>query len=112
MTDPTTNPDRTIGTDLDALADRMVEIWRSVLRDVEVGLDSHLLDLGGTSLTAVRIRSRVLAEFGKEIELVDFLDHPTPRALAAVVTAAPRWRGPQSWQQIDWEGDAGGNDKG
>jgi acyl carrier protein len=88
--------------DIDTIRKRIVEIWASVLRQPEVQEDSHLLDLGATSLTAVRIRSRIRAELGKEVPLVDLLEHPTPRQLAPVVAAAEPWLGPQSWQQLDW----------
>jgi acyl carrier protein len=87
------------------LAERLVAIWRGVLKTTDVHADTNLLDLAVTSLTAVRIRSRIRAELGKEIELIDILDHPSPRELAMVIAAAPAWAGPQPWQQLDWSAD-------
>jgi acyl carrier protein len=90
-------PDLT--TDVERIAERVVAIWKSVLPDVDVEPDTNLLDLPATSLTAVRIRSRIRAELGKEIELIDILENPTPRELASVIAAAPAWSPPPPWQQ-------------
>lgn len=81
---------------------QVIGIWRHFFPNAEIGPDSHLLDLGATSLTAVRIRSRIRAELGREIELVDLLEHPTPRELAVVVAAAEPWQGVEPWHQVDW----------
>jgi acyl carrier protein len=96
--EPTTRP----GEDLDAITERVAAIWRSVLGVPDIHADSHLLDLGATSLTAVRIRSRIRAEFDREIDLIDFLEHPTPRELAPIVAAADEWSGPDPWHQLQW----------
>jgi acyl carrier protein len=98
--EPATAPD----AGLDDITRRVVAIWRSVLARDDIEPDSHLLDLGATSLTAVRIRSRIRAELGREVDLIDFLEHPTPRELAPIVAAASPWAGPEPWHQIDWSG--------
>ena len=69
-----------------------------MFQSADIDADSHLFDLGATSLTAVRIRSRIRAELGLEIDLVDLLDYPTPRELAGLLATAPAWQGPQPWQ--------------
>ncbi|MEV0232208.1 acyl carrier protein [Nonomuraea sp. NPDC050786] len=94
-------------SELAELTESLVTIWRQVLRMAEIDADSHLMDLGATSLTAVRLRSRVRAELGKEIDLVEFLEHPTPRELAPVIAEAPAWSGPQPWHQIEWTPESG-----
>lgn len=86
---------------LDHIAERIVVIWRELTKVPDIGADTDLFDIGATSLTAVRIRSRIRAELGKEIELVDLLEHPTPRELASVIATADVWQG-QPWQQLDW----------
>jgi aryl carrier-like protein len=88
--------------DVDEIRRHIVAIWTSTLRGAEVDEDSHLMDLGITSLTAVRIQSRIRAELGKEVSLVDLLEHPTPRELAPVVAAAQQWDGAQEWHLLDW----------
>lgn len=92
-------------TELDALTGRIVDIWRRVVGTEDVGPQTHLLDVGANSLSVVRIRSRIRSELGKEIELVDLLDHATPRAQAELVTTAPDWGGPDSWEQLDWSAE-------
>jgi acyl carrier protein len=86
----------------DELTEKVAAIWRTVLNEENLTADSHLLDLGATSLNVVRIRAKIRADLGKEVDLLDFLDHPTPRELAMVVATAPAWQGPQTWHQLDW----------
>jgi hypothetical protein len=95
------------GAEVDRIAARVVAIWQGVLREPDLGPDSHLLSTGATSLTAVRIQSRIRAEFGKDIDLIDLLEHPTPRDLAPVIAAAGPWQGLESWRQLDWADDDG-----
>jgi acyl carrier protein len=77
----------------DALVQQIVAIWQRVAPNCVVEPDTDLFDLPVTSLEAVRIRSWIRAELGREIELYDFVDHPTLQELAAVVAAAPVWEG-------------------
>lgn len=77
------------------LVGQVIEIWRSVLGQVEIEPDSNLLDLGATSLTAVRIRARIRAELGRDVDLIDFLEYPTPRQLASVVVTSEKWDAPK-----------------
>jgi hypothetical protein len=87
---------------LGAVIEHLIEIWRHVLGMDGVAADSHLLELGATSLTAVRIRTRIRAELRRDVDLIDFLEHPTPRELAAIVAVAPPWQGVEPWYQLDW----------
>lgn len=84
------------------ITERVVAIWRELTRVPDIDADTDLFEVGATSLTAVRIRSRIRAELGKEIELVDLLDHPTPRELATVIATAETWSGVQPWQRLQW----------
>lgn len=93
----------------DVDTEQVIAIWRTFFPHADIGPDSHLLDLGATSLTAVRIRSRIRAELGREVELVDLLEHPTPRELAKVIAAAEPWQGLEPWHQVDWSADATGD---
>jgi hypothetical protein len=72
---------------------RLIEIWSDLLLSSAVGRDTDFQDHGGTSLTAVRIRSRIRAEFGRDVDLVDLLDEATPARVAALISVAPLWRG-------------------
>jgi acyl carrier protein len=77
----------------DELTEHVVAIWRSVLPAVEIDADSHFFDMGATSIAAMQIRARIRADLGKDVELVAFMQQPTPRKLASVIAAAPAWHG-------------------
>ncbi|MEU4244971.1 acyl carrier protein [Actinoplanes sp. NPDC026619] len=80
----------------------VVDLWRSLIDLPDIDADTHLLDVPASSLTAVRMRSRIQSELGKEIDLIDILDHPTPREMAELIARAPAWTGEQPWPEDDW----------
>ncbi|HEU4453112.1 MAG TPA: non-ribosomal peptide synthetase, partial [Longimicrobium sp.] len=72
----------------------LVEIWREVLELERVGADDNFFDLGGHSLRATRIVSRVEARLGVKISVGSLFDCPTVRDLARLVDErAPAPRG-------------------
>ncbi|WP_170176472.1 acyl carrier protein [Lentzea flaviverrucosa] len=79
--------------DLTETTEIIVEIFRELLKRDDVDHDSSLADLGATSLTAVRIRSRIRSRLGKSIELMDIMENLRPRELAVVTAGAPEWLG-------------------
>ncbi len=52
-----------------------------------VGLDESFFDLGGTSLTAMRLASRTKAKTGLVLPMRALVENPTPAALARVMDA-------------------------
>jgi acyl carrier protein len=62
--------------------DRLRTLWRGLLGPVDLPSDADFFDLGGNSLSAVELMTRVRAEFGVEIGIVALFDHPTLDALA------------------------------
>jgi amino acid adenylation domain-containing protein len=66
------------------LARAVREIWQDVLRIDEIGPDEDLFDLGGHSLTMIRITARIKRGYGVEVPLDVFFDAPT---ITGVVTA-------------------------
>jgi len=60
-------------------------IWSEVL-SLEVGVDDNFLDLGGHSLAATRIVSRVINEFQIELPLQVVFQSPTVARMAGVIT--------------------------
>lgn len=80
-------------TDLAETTKIIVEIFRELLKREDIDHNSSLADLGATSLTAVRIRSRIRSRLGKSIELMDIMDNLRPRELAVVTAGAPEWQG-------------------
>ena len=60
-------------------------IWSEVLEVERVGADDDFFDLGGHSLKATRIFSRVSARLGVELPVGVIFDRPTVRGMAAAV---------------------------
>jgi hypothetical protein len=71
--------------------DRLVAIWSDLLGAGVVNGHTDFLEMGGSSLTAVRIRAQVRAEFGRDMALTELLELRTPQGVAAGLPHAPRW---------------------
>ncbi|MFE2109339.1 phosphopantetheine-binding protein [Kitasatospora sp. NPDC059463] len=52
-------------------------LWREVLGVEEVGVNDDFFALGGHSLAAVQINTRIQGRFGTELDLRDFFQSPT-----------------------------------
>ena len=65
----------------------VAEIWAEVLGIDRVGVHDNFFDLGGHSLAATRIVTRVIDKFHLELPLQVLFDSPTVEKMAAVVTA-------------------------
>jgi acyl carrier protein len=63
----------------------LAEIWAEALGLDRVGIDDNFVDLGGHSLTATQIITRVIRELGVELPLQSLLDAPTVAHMARVV---------------------------
>ena len=66
----------------------VTEVWASVLGLPAAGVTANLFDLGGTSLKAVAILSRLRTLQGRAPSLAAFLEDPTVEGLARAVEAA------------------------
>jgi acyl carrier protein len=80
---------------------RVVEIWKEVLEMDSIAVDDDFFEIGGHSLLAMRILSRVQKLFEVEVPLRTFFQNPTVAALgdeidqmrqAGKVTKAPVYR--------------------
>jgi len=65
----------------------LVRIWEEVLDVNPVGIHDNFFDLGGDSLAATRVVSRVIKQFQLEIPLQSLFQSPTIADMAAVITA-------------------------
>ena len=63
----------------------MLGIWQEALGIAVTGVDANFFELGGNSLAAARVRSRLSAACGVDVPLQLVFDHPTVTALAAAV---------------------------
>ncbi|MEV5508099.1 Pls/PosA family non-ribosomal peptide synthetase [Streptomyces orinoci] len=90
-----TRPRAAPGTPLER---RLAGLWQEVLGGAELSVeDDFFCDLGGHSMTAARLISRLRTEPGlREVAMGDLYAHPTVRELAAFVEAAGRSAAPRA----------------
>ena len=62
--------------------DRLATIWQEVLGLDNVNLDDDFFDVGGHSLLAARLLSRIEAEFGRRVSMAELFAEPTFGGLA------------------------------
>ena len=68
----------------------LTEIWAEVLAVDRVGIHDNFFDLGGDSLAASRVLSRVLQSFKLQLPVKALFDAPTVARMAEVVNEAQR----------------------
>ena len=64
------------------LADAIADVWRSVLRVSQIGLDDNFFDRGGNSLLLMAAHARLQEVLQIEIPITDLFEFATIRALA------------------------------
>jgi len=67
----------------------VAELWQGLLGIERVGIHDSFLELGGDSLLATQLVTRVRERFGARVTLPEFFELPTPAALAARIDALP-----------------------
>ena len=65
----------------------LLAIWCEVLVVNQIGMDDNFFDIGGDSLLAARIISRVADAMDQQLSVIDFFEHPTIRAMGARLEA-------------------------
>jgi len=70
--------------------EKLSQIWREVLGAERVGIHDNFFDLGGHSLTATRVISRIPGVFQIELPLQDLFDAPTIAELAEKIDGMAR----------------------
>ena len=69
---------------------KIAAAWESVIRSGAVARDANFFDLGGDSLLAAVVAARVHSEYGMEIDLRFFADHPKLSDFAAAIELRQR----------------------
>jgi amino acid adenylation domain-containing protein len=64
---------------------KLVEIWQAVLAVRPIGIHDNFFDLGGHSLAATRLISRVIQEFHLELPIKALFESPTVAAMSNVI---------------------------
>ena len=65
--------------------DVIAQVWAEVLQRDNIGASENFFDLGGDSLKALEVISRVHALLGVELPLIAFFEDPTIAHLSEVV---------------------------
>jgi acyl-CoA synthetase (AMP-forming)/AMP-acid ligase II/acyl carrier protein len=68
------------------LEQRIADVWREVLGVHDIGVLDNFFDIGGHSLMAVRVHSRLKKELSPGLSITDLFRYSTVRALAAHVS--------------------------
>jgi amino acid adenylation domain-containing protein len=64
---------------------RIIAIWKELLGLPSVAMDDNFFEVGGTSLLATRLLSRLSREFERELSITDVFEHATIRSQAALL---------------------------
>lgn len=65
-----------------------------------IKIDDNFFDVGGNSVIVPELKSRVAAEFGRDLFLTDFFRYPTIRQTAARLISAESFS--TSGKNADW----------
>lgn len=81
----------------DPLEVQLVRIWEEVLGRSPIGVRDNFFDLGGHSLRAVRVFSKIEKTLGKDLPLATLFRAPTIEQLATVLRAG---ESPHVWRSL------------
>ncbi|WP_405911568.1 amino acid adenylation domain-containing protein [Streptomyces sp. NBC_00963] len=70
------------------LEKEVCQVWCEVLGLPSAGVDDVFFEIGGNSLSAVRVNNRLARRFGVELPLRALFEEPTPAAVARRIEAA------------------------
>jgi fengycin family lipopeptide synthetase D len=77
-------------TPLNKVQERLAAIWGEVLGVERVGIDDNFFDIGGHSLKAASMVSRIQKEFCVEIRLRDVFNYQTIRSMEQLLSGAEK----------------------
>jgi acyl carrier protein len=68
----------------------LAQIWSDVLGVEDVGIDDSFFELGGSSLTLVRVQSMIRERAHRDIPIIALFRYPTIRALSSYLMEGHR----------------------
>ncbi|MCT9932201.1 SDR family NAD(P)-dependent oxidoreductase [Planotetraspora sp. A-T 1434] len=73
------------GADPGSVEARLVSVWAEALGEPEIALDADFFELGGNSLSAVELMTRIRSVFAVDLSIAALFDYPTINSLAGVL---------------------------
>ena len=64
----------------------LIQIWEEVLNTPKIGIKDNFFSLGGHSIAAIRIISKIRSKLKKDVKLSVFYQYPTIESLSGVLT--------------------------
>ncbi|MET8561089.1 amino acid adenylation domain-containing protein [Streptomyces flaveolus] len=65
----------------DGVEHRLYRIWQDILLHPDIGIGDNFFDIGGTSLSAIKMAHAVTEAFGRPLPVAEVMLHPTIEAL-------------------------------
>lgn len=72
------------------IEEKIEAIWQDILDIQKIGRSVSFFSIGGTSLKAIQLISRIFKEFGTLIKVVDIFSNPTIEKLGVLIQNAPK----------------------
>jgi len=66
---------------------KLAKIWSDILHIDHIGIEDHFFELGGQSLLATQVISRIRSEIGVQVSLREFFEKPILAELARLIEA-------------------------
>lgn len=73
----------------DALEKQLIDIWKEVLGRQHIGATDNFFEMGGHSLKAMQVLSRIYRHIGVNLDLAETFIHQTVREQAALIRTMP-----------------------
>jgi amino acid adenylation domain-containing protein/thioester reductase-like protein len=77
------------------IEEKLAEMWKEVLNIEEVGINNNFFNLGGHSLKAVLLQSKIEKEFKIDVSLNDIFNKPTIREIGEIIRNSDRESSPE-----------------
>lgn len=81
----------------DALEQQLVQMWRLVLDTPDIGIRDNFFDLGGSSLSAIRLVDQIQAKFRRDLPLAAIFQFPTVEQFANLLRQT---ESPTDWSAV------------